>query len=150
MALSDNATDPDRVGAWLLGLFIFDSTLVAWAFLAPDLWFRVFHGAQYIDPQALLKRCGANWAAFAVIQFLAWRRWQREPSWLAVVAGVRWSDVFTDLTCALMAQSVTPLGWMTLPPMALANLALGAYFFKAHRRRGEQAGRGVSPRPGGA
>ena len=52
-----------RTHALLIFLVAFDVTLTIWAFGFPDLWFKVFHGIGYDDPQGFLRRCGANWAA---------------------------------------------------------------------------------------
>ena len=59
-----------RVTALLGFLVAFDVTLTTWAFGFPELWFTVFHGTAYDDPQGFLRRCGANWAAFAVFNAL--------------------------------------------------------------------------------
>ena len=72
----------------LVGLVLLDLVLTVAAGFFPALWFRVFHGAPYIDPQGLLRRCIAgNWLAFLVLQALALRRWRREPWWLVLLRG---------------------------------------------------------------
>jgi len=123
------------LGRILLGLFLFDVFLVLWVFLLPDSWFMLFHGAEYIDPQALLKRCGANWAAFAILQFCAFLKWKKAPEWLAIVAGVRLSDIFTDLTCMLLANNITWVGILGFGLMFPINLFLGIYFLRAFRQK---------------
>jgi hypothetical protein len=65
-----------------------------------------------VDPQALMQRMGGNWAAFAGLQAIAALRWKSSPRWLLIVAGVRLSDVFTDLTCVLLCDSRT---WFAPP-----------------------------------
>jgi hypothetical protein len=122
-----------RVQSVLGFLVAFDVTLVVWAFLFPDLWFKAFHGIGYDDPQGFLRRCGANWAAFALCQAIAFVRWRADPMWLAVVAGVRLSDIFTDLTYSLVARDTTWFAKATLPPMSLVNLLLGLYLIRAYR-----------------
>ena len=95
--------------------------LMAW--LAPDLWFRVFHDAGPVGLEiAFLRRSAGQWAAFAVVQAITLWRWRRNPVWLAVEAGVRFSDLFTDISYVVAAPSLTPLGWILLLPPAALNL----------------------------
>jgi hypothetical protein len=121
----------------LAGLVVFDVVLVIWAFALPDLWFALFH--ESAEPTALtllfLRRCGANWAAFALCQAIAWKRWKDRPVWLAVVAGVRLSDIFTDVTYVVLATDATWFAWATLPAMSAINLWLGLTLLGAYRRR---------------
>jgi hypothetical protein len=118
----------------LLGFLVaFDVVLTTWAFVFPDLWFKAFHGVGYDDPEGFLRRCGANWAAFALCQAIAFVRWRRDPMWLAVVAGVRLSDIFTDLTYSIFAHDLTWFAKATLAPMSLINLAFGWYLIRAYR-----------------
>ncbi len=124
-----------RIHALLGGLVAFDVVLTIWAFGFPNLWFQVFHGTAYDDPQGFLRRCGANWAAFAVCQALAFFRWRKDAVWLAIVAGVRLSDIFTDVTYVLAARDTTWFAKATLAPMSLGNLLLGLYLLKAYRWR---------------
>ena len=57
---------------FILGsLTLLDLILTVWAFVYPETWYLFFHASPYVDPQALLYRCGANWLAFAIIQLLA-------------------------------------------------------------------------------
>jgi hypothetical protein len=42
--------------------------------------------------------------------------------WLAVTAGVRFSDLFTDLSYILAVPSLTTLGWILLLPPPVLNL----------------------------
>ena len=44
-------------------------------------------------------------------QAIALIRWRRRPVWLAVVAGVRFSDLFTDLSYVLVVPILTSMGW---------------------------------------
>ena len=52
-------------------------------------------------------------------QAIALIRWRRRPVWLAVVAGVRFSDLFTDLSYVLVVPILTSMGWtvLLLPPL---------------------------------
>ncbi len=124
-----------RVHGLLGFLVLFDLTLVVWSFGFPQLWFTVFHGTAYDDPEGLLRRCGANWAAFLACQAIAFVRWKRDAVWLAVIAGVRLSDIFTDVTYTFVARDTTWFAKLTLPPMSLCNLLFGLFLLRAYRWR---------------
>lgn len=130
-----------RVRALLVSLTLFDLGLVIWAFLLPDLWWWAFHGVERVDPQHLLQRMGANWAAFFLMQLLATIHWRRAPFWILVVAGVRLSDIFTDVTYVILCHDATWFAWATLPLMSLTNLLIGLWLIKAWRHC-------VRPEPG--
>jgi hypothetical protein len=130
-----------RISAVLAALVIFDVVLASWAFLAPDLWFRVFHGVPYHDPEGFLRRCGANWAAFALFQAVAFLRWRQAPYWVAVAAGIRLSDIFTDWTYLAFATHITAFGIVALALASPLNMLAGWWLLRAYRRHG--AGEGV-------
>jgi hypothetical protein len=117
----------------LAALMVFDVLIVVWAFGLPDLWFTLFHTDPAPSSEAfvLLRRCGANWAAFALFQGIAWWHWKSQPVWLAVIAGVRLSDIFTDPVYALMAGDGTWLATLGLPVMGVMNLLFGWFFLTA-------------------
>ena len=95
--------------------------LIAW--LAPALWFRVFHGSMPAGLEtAFLRRSAGQWAAFAVAQAITLWRWRTEPVWLPITAGVRFSDLFTDLSYIIAAPSLTRAGWLLLTPPPVLNL----------------------------
>jgi hypothetical protein len=121
-------------------LVLLDAALVVWAFALPDLWFWAFHGSAEAPELALLflERCGANWAAFLLFQAVAWKRWRSEPAWLAIVAGIRWSDIFTDPTYALLSIERTWFSIATLPAMGVANLLLGWFLWSSYRTLREE------------
>jgi hypothetical protein len=123
-----------RINWVLLALVAFDVFVAIVALLYPSLWFRVVHGVPYYDPQGLLRRCGANWAAFAVIQMIALLRWKKAPHWLAVVAGVRLSDMFTDWTYLWFSSNVTVVGAVGLFLASPTELVLGVWFLRAYAR----------------
>lgn len=129
------AVTEGRIRGVLAGLIAFDLTLVVWAGAFPELWFAAFHGVPYDDPEGLLRRCAANWAAFLLLQAIALVRWRQDAAWLAIIAGVRLSDIFTDVTYVLVARDVTWFAWSSLAPSSLANLALGLWLLRAYRWR---------------
>src|SRR5262249_7681168 len=113
-----------KIDLVLGALLALDVTLTVAAFGLPDLWFKLFHGVPYDDPEGFLRRCGANWAAFALFQAIALARWRREPSWLAVTAGLRLGDIFTDWTYLAFARDVTSFAKLSLAATSPANLVV--------------------------
>ena len=73
-------SDGKRVSRVLATLFAFDVVLTVWAFGFSRWWFWVFHGldTEGQDVHGFLRRCGANWAAFALFQLIALLRWRRD------------------------------------------------------------------------
>jgi hypothetical protein len=118
----------------LVFLVIYDVILSSTCLLRPDLWFRYIHGVGYADPQGLLLRTGAVWVAFSLFQLIARLKWEVQPFWLAVIAGIRLTEIFSDWTYLAVASDLTSFGWIALfvnPPM---NAFLGWYFIRAFRR----------------
>jgi hypothetical protein len=112
----------------------YDVILSATCLIRPDLWYRYIHGAEYVDPQGLILRTGAVWAAFSLFQLIARFKWEVQPLWLAVIAGIRLTEVFSDWTYLWVAEDLTTFGWFGLfvnPPM---NVLLGWWFIQCFRR----------------
>src|SRR5215472_626316 len=100
-----------------------DTVLFVMAWIAPDLWFRLLHASTPAGLEiALLRRSAGQWAAFALAQALALIWWRRKPVWLVIVAGVRFSDLFTDISYILAVPTLTSLGWAVLLPPPFLNL----------------------------
>jgi hypothetical protein len=118
------------VRAVLISLISLDVSISAIAFFRPELWFDLFHGVPYADPEGLLRRTGAAWAGFALFQVLALRRWEREPIWLALVAGIRFSDMFTDWTYLAFAHDLTLFGRISLAAASPLNVIAGIFFIR--------------------
>jgi hypothetical protein len=112
----------------LLALAIWDLILSTTCLFYPDKWFRIFHDAAYIDPQGLLKRTGAGWVAFTLLQFIAAFRWRKEPWWLVLIAGVRLTEIFTDWVYEYSAASMTTQGKIALFLAPISNILLGLFF----------------------
>jgi hypothetical protein len=108
---------------YLWAALVEDTVLFVMAWLAPDIWFRLLHaGVPAGLETALLRRSAGQWAAFALAQAITLWRWRKDPVWLAVSAGVRFSDLFTDVSYILAVPSLTTLGWMLLVPPPFLNL----------------------------
>jgi hypothetical protein len=123
-----------RIHLLLVFLVILDVVLAGTALLFPATWFRLFHAAPYVDPQALLARTGAVWAAFTLLQLLALLRWRKQPHWLVLIAGVRLTELFSDWTYLLLCSSITwpgRLGFLVSPP---ANLLFAWILLRAWKR----------------
>ena len=86
-------------------------------------------------PQGFLRRCGANWGAFLLLQVIALWRWQRDATWLAVIAGVRLSDIFTDWTYLATSETVTTMGAVSLVAPGFINWGLPLALVWAYRNR---------------
>ena len=100
-----------------------DTFLFLMAWFGPDLWFKVFHASVPAGLEiAFLRRSAGQWAAFALAQAITLWRWRTQPVWLPIAAGIRFSDLFTDISYILAVSSLTPIGWMLLLPPPLLNL----------------------------
>lgn len=131
----------------LWALVIFDLLVAVGAFLLPQLWFRILHDAEFVDPQGLLRRTGAIWVAFSVVQILALPRWRRAAHWLLLVTGIRLSEMFADWTWLAFAKfggSITQFGTVALLVTLPANLVICWFLFATWRRL---AGSARSPAP---
>ena len=117
----------------LIALIVFDLVVAVGAFLFPQLWYRILHDAEYVDPQGLLRRTGAIWVAFSVLQVLALPRWRAACHWLALVCGIRLSEMFADWTYLAFAASVTPFGTVALIVTLPANLLICWFLFATYR-----------------
>src|SRR5260370_3218555 len=64
-----------------------------------------------------------NWRTKGT-HFWELQKWynSNDPVWLAVSAGVRFSDLFTDVSYILAVPSLTTLGWIFLVPPPFLNL----------------------------
>jgi hypothetical protein len=125
---------PRAINLLLLFLIALDAVLSVLAIAFPDAWFRLLHDQPYIDPQGLLRRTGAVWAAFTLVQALAYARWSQQPYWLVLVAGVRFTELFSDWAYLAVAEQVTwsgRIGLLIAPP---ANLVMGWFLVRSFLR----------------
>jgi hypothetical protein len=122
------------INGLLLFLTVWDLLLSAVCLLIPETWFLLFHGAPYVDPQGLLRRTGAVWAAFTLFQLIAYFRWPREPYWLPLVAGIRLTEVFSDWIYLYVAEGSTWFGRLGLFIAPPSNVVLGWFFIWSYRK----------------
>ena len=118
----------------LIFLVILDIVLSATCLLSPETWFKVFHNAPYVDPQGLLKRTGAVWVAFTLLQLIAVFRWEKQPWWLVLIAGVRLTEIFSDWVYIYVSQSITTFGWIGLFVSPPTNLLFGWFLVRSYRK----------------
>jgi hypothetical protein len=118
----------------LWALLALDVTIATVALGFPGLWYHVFHGAWHGSPPGdlvYLRRTGAQWAGFALVQAIALARWRRDPRWLAAVGGVRLCDIFTDALALAVMPSRTVFAWIALALTGPANAAIGALLIRS-------------------
>ncbi len=120
------------VDGLLIVLILLDVIYDIVIFGRPELWFRVIHGTGLMDPQGLLRRTGAVWAAFVLWQTITLFRWKNQRHWLMLVAGIRWTEIFADWTYIYFAQSLTTIGWIGLLSAAPINLLSGWFFYRSY------------------
>jgi|SRR5215217_8214924 len=117
-------------------LVILDLVLSVTCLLFPDKWFMTFHGVPYDDrdPAGLLKRTGALWVAFTLLQLIAFFRWEKAPWWLVLIAGVRLTELFSDWTYMYVAETMTTMGRLGLFIAPPGNLAFGWFLIWAYKK----------------
>jgi hypothetical protein len=122
---------PRSVDAVLLTAIFVDVVLVLLTAVDYNWWFVTLHGSQVSDPfaVALLYRAAAHWTAFAVFQIAGLLLWRSSRAWLLIVAGLRFSDVFTDWAYLATSPDTVGLGFMTLASPAVLNWGMGLYLF---------------------
>ena len=120
----------------LVFLVILDVVLSTTCLLFPDQWFMTFHGVPYdnLDVEGLLKRTGAVWVAFTLLQLIAVFRWQKAPWWLVLIAGVRLTELFSDWVYIYVAHSMTTIGTIGLFISPPGNLAFGIFLIWAYKK----------------
>lgn len=122
-----NSKHKTIISILLLGLVGLDLVYAIMCFFFPELWYKLIHDADYIDPQGLLRRTASIWAAFAVFQFIAFLMWQKHPYWLAIVVGLRFSELFADWTYLYFAQDISWSGRLGLLISTPANIGISLF-----------------------
>jgi hypothetical protein len=124
-------TSPLLINLLLIVLIVLDVILSVLALLLPSRWFQLFHNQPYVDPQGLLRRTGAVWVAFTLLQVIALMKWPEQPYWLVLIAGVRLTELFSDWVYVLFAQSMTRAGRISLLVAPPANFVIGCFFIQS-------------------
>jgi hypothetical protein len=120
---------------YLWAALVEDTVLFLISWIAPNLWFRVFHHSVPVDLDiAFLRRSGGQWAAFALGQAITLWRWRKDPVWLPIAAGLRFSDLFTDICYILAVPSLTAIGWLLLLPPPILNLVGIVIFLRGYQQ----------------
>lgn len=120
---------------YLWGALIEDITIFAISWIAPQVWFHLFHNSTGVALEvALLRRSGGQWLAFALGQAITLWQWKKRPEWLAVAAGIRLSDLFTDLSYLIAAPSLTRFGQLLFPIFPILNLVGVVILLKGYQR----------------
>ncbi len=112
-------------------LVLMDLVLAGIILVSGQAWFDLMHGTDHVDPGGYLKRTGALWLSFAILQVIAFVRWREAPHWLLILAGVRWGDVLSDWTWWGAMDDRTWLAHVLLLATP-ANLLLGLFFYRAY------------------
>jgi hypothetical protein len=133
-----------QVNVFLVGFLLLDIFLSTIAIGFPERWSETMHGLPYDDPAGLLRRTGALWGAFTLLQAIALCRWQTQPYWLTLVAGVRFTELFSDWVTILAAKQMTILGTAGLLISPPANLLFGLILISTYKRLQS------APLPGGS
>lgn len=123
-----------QVNVFFIGLVVLDLVLSTIAIGFPEYWSKAMHGLPYNDPAGLLRRTGAVWVAFTLLQAIALFRWQTQPYWLALVAGVRFTELFSDWVTILAAKQMTILGTAGLLISPPSNLIFSLILIATYKR----------------
>jgi hypothetical protein len=122
----------------LIGLIVLDLTYTIVGFFFRDFWFAAFHGVPYVDPEGLLPRASAVWLAFTLIQCITLFKWQTQSYWLAITAGLRSAELFTEWTYLYFAHDLTSLGRIGLLISTPANMVVCWFFFRSYLNSNDQ------------
>lgn len=119
-----------KINFILIFLVVLDVVLSSTCLFFPTWWMKIMHGEVYADPMGMIKRVGAVWVAFTVFQAVALVSWQRRPYWLVLVAGIRWTEIFSDWFYWFFAEKLTWFGHAGLLVSPPANLLFGLLLLK--------------------
>jgi hypothetical protein len=123
-----------NINILLVFLVLLDLFLSGISLYSPEMWTNLMHGTTYDDPAGLIRRMGAVWLAFLLFQFIALIRWQKQPYWLVLVAGIRLTEIFSDWFYWFYAEQLSWFGNMGLVIAPPSNLIFGLYLLKAFKK----------------
>jgi hypothetical protein len=121
-----------NIGILLWFLVLLDLALSAICLISPEHWGMLMHGFPYDDPAGTVRRMGAVWLAFLLLQGWALVRWRTAPHLLVLVAGVRLTEIFSDWVYWFNAEHVTLFGHFGLLVAPPSNLLFGIYLLNAY------------------
>ncbi|TMQ13266.1 MAG: hypothetical protein E6J90_28950 [Deltaproteobacteria bacterium] len=133
-----------QVNVVLFLLVVLDVFLSTVAICFPEHWSQTFHAMPYDDPAGLLRRTGSVWVAFTLLQAIALFRWQKQSYWLPLIAGVRFTELFSDWVTIIAAKQMTTLGTAALLISPPGNLLFGLILISTYKRLKD------GPLPGGS
>jgi hypothetical protein len=115
-----------------------DTVLFVLAWLIPDLWFGILHGATRSSDLevTLLRRSAGHWLALAIVHAITLWQWRRKRVWLAASAVARFSDLFTDVSYIIAAPSLTSFGLVVLIVVPGLNLLGVVLLLHGYNRAG--------------
>jgi len=119
------------ISGLLVVLILLDVVYDLVIFPFPGTWFQVIHGTPYVDPEGLLRRTAAVWAAFVLWQTVALLKWKKAPHWLMLVAGIRLTEIFADWTYVYFAHDITAFGRLALLAAGPINIFCGWFFYRS-------------------
>ncbi len=122
-----------KINSLLIFLILLDLVLSTVCLIFPNFWVQTMHGIPAADPLGLIRRLGAVWAAFFLFQFIALFKWEQEPFWLVLVAGIRWTEIFSDWVYLYFADSITWFGTGGLLVSPPINALIGWYLISCYR-----------------
>jgi heme/copper-type cytochrome/quinol oxidase subunit 4 len=126
----------------LIMAILIDLFLPVMVIINPLKWFETLHIKTAPDSLhiAFLYRAAAHWTAFNLVQIIALFKWRKEHYWLAVTSGVRFSDIFTDLTYWATAPNLSEKSFtLLIPPFLNVGMAifLLMYFIHLEKQKNE-------------
>jgi len=74
------------------------------AIVHPDRWTETFHHLPYIDPAACSAAPAPSGSPSRSSRPSLCFRWQKQPYWLPLIAGVRFTELFSDWVTIIAAR----------------------------------------------
>ncbi len=129
-----SSTHIKLINLLLLFLVLLDIGLSAICLLRPDLWVKLMHGIDFIDTLGVIRRMGGVWLAFVLFQLVALLFWQKYPILLVLVAGIRFTEIFSDWFYWYSAGQLTwfaNFGLLIAPP---SNIIFGIILITTYKK----------------
>ena len=117
----------------LIFLTLIDIFLIIMGLVFPAVWLKWIHGVYVPDHQGLMIYIGGIWLAFASLQILATILWENHVYWLAVIAGVRWTESCAGWLQLMAANDLSAFGKIFLASVPAANLVFGYILIRCYQ-----------------